>query len=159
MKRLFPFFFLVILVVSIRVVYAETENLYVDTYTGDLTGWDTNNEPSPYLADESTGYIHEAKSDLTTEGYFGFAEPSGTDTINSVTLYVECYGDDTDEWLEIYVDCSDGGGWVLEGTITVDQTSYGWETLSLTARLDGWADIQNAQIYFRYNNNFSFYRI
>lgn len=150
MKRFFPLFFLVILVGSIRGVHADTENLYVDTYTGDLANWDERNAPSPYLADDGTGFIHEEKSSSATEGYFGFADPSGTDVINSVTLYVECYGMDTNDLLNIYVDCSDGGGWVNEGTITVDQNSYDWETLSLTVRLDGWTDIQNAQIYFYY---------
>jgi len=150
LKRFFPLFFLVILVVSIRVVYAETESLYVDSKTTDMQNWDERNAPSPYLADESTGFIRETKSAGATEGYFGFADPIGTDVINSVTLYFECYGDDTDDQFYVYVDCSDGSGWVNEGTIAVDQTGYGWETLSLTARLDSWPDIQNARIYLYY---------
>ena len=150
MKKSAPLVFLIILVSLLPHVRADIESLYVDSYTGDLANWDERNAPSPYLADEDTGFIHEAKTGGATEGYFGFADSSGSGTINSVTLYVECYGDDTDESLDIYVDCSDGGGWVMEGNIPVDQTSYGWETLVLSSRLDSWLDIQNAQIYFSY---------
>jgi len=127
-----------------------TESLYVNSYTGDLQNWDERNAPSPYLADESTGYVHEVKSSGATEGYFGFADPSGSGTINSVTLFIECYGEDTNDLIYIYVDCLDGSGWVNEGTINIDQLTYGWETLNLSTRLDSWSNIQNTQIYLYY---------
>jgi len=150
MKKLFPLLILIILVLFIPFINAETESLYVDSYTGDLANWDERNAPIPYLADESTGYIHEVKSSGATEGYFGFENPSGTGTINSVTLYIECYGDDTNDKIIIYVDCSDGSGWLMEGEIIVNQNFYDWESLSLSTRLDSWPDIQNAQIYLYY---------
>ena len=149
MKRLFSPFLLVILFAYMPVVHADTESLYVDSKTNDLQNWDERNEPSPYLADESTGYIHEVKSSAAMEGYFGFVDPSGTGTITSVYIYLECYGEDTNDQVHIYLDCDDGSGFLLAGTITVDQTSYLWESLYL-GRLDSWADIQNARIYFYY---------
>ena len=150
MKKLFPLFILLILVSFLPSIKAETESLYVDSKTNDLQNWDERNEPSPYLADEITGYVHEVKSSGATEGYFGFADPSGTGTINNVYLYMECYGEDTNDLIHIYVDCSDGSGWVNEGTIYVNQLSYDWEILFITTRLDSWPDIQNAQIYLFY---------
>jgi len=151
-RKTIPLIVLVLLVASLPPVQADpdVESLYVDSYTGDHQNWDERNEPSPYLADEDTGYVHEVKSSAATEGYFGFADPGGSGTINSVTLYIECYGQDTNDLIHIYIDCSDGSGWVNEGTITVDQLSYGWETLSLSTRLDSWPDIQNAQLNLYY---------
>ena len=149
MKKLFPLLFLVILFVSIRVVYAETESLYVDSKTTDMQNWDERNAPSPYLADESTGYVHEVKSSAATEGYFGFADPSGTGTITSVYLYIECYGDDTNDQVNIYLNCDDGSDFLLVGGITINQLTYDWESLYL-GRLDSWYDIQSAQIYLYY---------
>lgn len=155
MRKKLILLFLVVILVSTLSSFSvkaspDTETLYVDSYTGDLQNWDERKDPSPYLADEDTGYVHEVKSSGATEGYFGFADPSGSGDINSVTLYVECYGEDTNDQIDIFVDCSDGSGWVEEGTITVNQLSYDWETLVLTTRLDSWTDIQNAQIYFYY---------
>jgi len=144
--------FLTILIFSLLIqpVLAIDEVLWVSEYTADFQDWDDRNAPSPYLANESIGYIHEVKTSGAKEGYFGFENPSGNGIINNVTLYLEGYGDDINDKIDIYLDCSDGSGWIHEGTITIDKLSYDWFNLSFTNRLNNWVDIQNAQIYFSY---------
>ena len=128
-------------------VWAATETLYVNSYSGVRQEWTTRNPPSPYLANETTGYIHEASAASMEEGDFGFTNSGvGTGTINSVYLYFECQSDEGDEGFDVYLDT--GSGFSNAGNVTATSVgTYAWETLNVSTALDSWAKIDAVTMY------------
>lgn len=136
--------FLLVFFISIPIVNAEYDTLYVDGFDTTYTAWDTEDAPSPYLDNSVDNWIHEEKTSGADEGYFSFEDVTVDAIITNVTIYIECYGDDTNDNLNVYING------VNRGTVTVDQTSYGWEILNLDAVLTSEVLVNNANLWLEY---------
>jgi len=118
-----------IMALGLPLVYGASQYtvLYVDGCNNVSLQWDTEVSPYPWLNNNTNNWIHEAKTDNAGESYFTFENIKTLGQIDNVTLYIECYGDDTDEQIQ----CVDALPFTY-GTITVNQLTYDWETLDVT---------------------------
>ena len=124
----------------------DLESLYVDGFDSTATDW-TEVGAAPYLTDSDTNSITYAVEDVTgIESWFSFADSSGTDTINSVTLYVEIMQDNGgDEQITFSLQAT-GLGDTDVGTLTPNTGSYSWQSIDVSAHLDSWAKIDSAEL-------------
>jgi len=132
---------------------AIDESLDVNGYSNDYNSFDTEQGASPYLnaQDEPTNYIHEAKSSGATSGWYDFANTAETTDGIAVTLYFYCYGDDTNDQIQIYEDWTGSGGGSQQETLTVSQTSYGsYLSVPLDTATHTGAEINLLRVYFSY---------
>jgi len=138
------------LLISIPIINGnpDIKILWCNTYNSNRLGW-TKAGSSPYLDDTDNSDI-STKIDLQTEGDFGFSDLTSSGPITSVTLYLECKANDApdDDGFNVYI--HDGNSWTNEGTIKPTSTSYNYETLIITSKLDTSTKVNNAQIYFEY---------
>ncbi len=153
-RKAIPLLILALLVATLPSVGAnpDIETLWSDSYVDNHVGWTVVGSP-PYLGDTDGDYIY-SKTDLTEEGDYGFADLSSAGSITSVTLYLECYGDDApnDDSFDVYV--FDGSSWTNEGNIAPSTTAWGtYETLDLSTKLNTDVKINNAQVYFIYKKS------
>ena len=134
---------------KIQEAQAFNETLYVDGCNGAKTQWTTMTN-TPYLDNNDSSLIHEDKSASMEAGDFSFANTTtgGTDTINSVILYFECQADDgpSNDGFDVHI--NDGGGFTNEGNVApTANSSYGWDTLDVSSKLDTWTKIDAATMY------------
>ncbi len=122
-----------------------TLDLYVDIFDNTRTGW-TKHGIDPYLdaQDYSTEYVWMGLDRTESIGDFGFQNISkSSETINSVTLGVYAWKEDSQDTLSVYL--WDNSSW--GNAYNVARTSAGWTEFDVTSRLDTWAKIGIAKIY------------
>jgi KaiC/GvpD/RAD55 family RecA-like ATPase len=124
----------------------ETLDLYVDIFDNTRTGW-TKHGTDPYLdaQDYPTEYVWMGLDRTQSIGDFSFQNSSkSSETINSVTLRVYAWKEDSQDTLWVYL--WDNSSW--GNAYNVARTPAGWTEFDVTSRLDTWAKIDIAKIYF-----------
>jgi hypothetical protein len=129
-----------------------SETLYVDSFDGTSLSW-TEVGVSPYLNDDANNLIYTRVA--YDESWFGFADSTGSGTINGVHLYVETSqsaGADAppNDQVEFYLKAS-GLSEVLAGAITPNVGSYTWQSIDVSSLLDSWTKINSAQMMVQNN--------
>jgi KaiC/GvpD/RAD55 family RecA-like ATPase len=123
----------------------ETLDLYVDIFDNTRTGW-TKHGTDPYLdaQDYPTEYVWMGLDRTQSIGDFGFQNSSkSSKTINSVTLRVYAWKEDSQDTLWVYL--WDNSSW--GNAYDVTRTTAGWTEFDVTSKLDTWAKIDIAKIY------------
>ena len=123
----------------------DIEDLYVNGFTAATSEWNKSGN-SPYIDDSDANYIYTDRNNDDDANY-GFTDPSGgaagAGTINSVTLYFEAKEAATSS---MYAKIHLIGVGAAVGTVDPTSTSYGWYTIDVTAKLNTWQKITDAQI-------------
>jgi hypothetical protein len=100
---------------------------------------------SPYLHDTDGDYIGTS-GDNKDERYFGFVNSSGSGTINSVHIYLECRVSAPGAE-EIAVWINDGSSDNSVGSVNPSGASYAYENIDISSTLDTWQKIDDAELW------------
>jgi len=141
--------FLVGTILFVPSVKADVETLYVNYDSGTKTGWTryTGQDGDPYLdAPDDNDYVYTSTTGATV-GDFGFQDPSGSGTIDSVSLGVYWRASASPFIAEVFLSTDGGSTWTSKGTYTLP-TAYGWTSIDVSTELDTWTKITDAMVYF-----------
>ncbi len=120
------------------------EDAFVNGLSADHAEWLVTGS-SPYLQDSNGDYIRTF-SDHKLHGHFSFPASTGSGTINSVKIRLECQVSTLPEVSYIEVFIYDGSSWTALGEIWFTQTGYKYYELDASAKLNTWAKINACQI-------------
>lgn len=124
-------------------ITSAIEEVYTNAFDARLIAW-METGVSPYLHNTDAAYI-SAVIDGATEGDWTFPASVGSGTINSVKLRFEAKKSGLyAPYFQVFV--WNGVSWVSAGYI-VPTTIYAWYELNVSAILDTWNKISNAEVY------------
>ncbi len=124
---------------EIQEARAETDTLWVNAFDATSDSW-TDVGSSPYLSvqDQPTNYIYTISRNVNS-GYYTFQTHAGSETINSVYLYIYAYGASSADFTSEINDTDTGLG---------PPTSWGWVSVDVSTILTTWNLINTATLLF-----------
>ena len=135
---------IVISVLIMTIVWAETTTRYVDGFDSTTVEW-TETGDTPYLSNSDLNYI---VSDGTgqDESDFSFADLVGADSINSVDIYFEVNADTSKPVENFDVFIYDGDSETDMGTIAPTTNGWDWYSMDISSKLDTVANVDAATL-------------
>ncbi len=111
--------------VTIIKLNAKVDKMWVNSLDNTFLFWDDEIGVSPYIGD-NLDYIHESKTKRAIEGYFRFNNITNKGSINSVYLYLEVKGDDTDDGVDIEITLFNPMELIGTFERVINTTQYAW---------------------------------
>lgn len=127
-----------------------TESLYVNGFNSVNEQW-TETGASPWLNDNTVNYI-ETSSDEAWHEEFTFSDHSGSETLNSATLYVEVRGNSGRNDY-VVIDIYDGSSWSNVASLDPDNDVYQWFNYDVDTILDSWVKVNAARLRVQYQRS------